>query len=194
MRRFVLPLIVGLMLGTASPAPATGWTVTPGGNITASGGDVSFYFPETGFEWYCESLALPGVAPTVGNPVAVFPETPGVQFSDCSGPLGFAPEYVQIGDWTMHAQTYDAATDVVTGTIPDVSFAWTGPACEATFSGSLDFRYHNGNGQLEILPNPTIDDISVDPNNDCFGALDGATHATLGSTLSVVPVQHIVPS
>jgi hypothetical protein len=195
-RKFVLPAVAALLLATASPAAAADWTVTPGGNFVAGGGDVSFFFEETGVEWYCSSLELQGSARagTGGNPVAVLPETPGAVFGGCTGPFGIVPEYTQVGDWTMHADSYDPGTDTVTGTIHDVAFDWVWAACNATFSGSLNYRYSNSYGQLEILPGPTLTEIFVDPQNDCLGIVDGTETASLENTSTVVPPQQVVPS
>lgn len=196
-RKFVLPTVAALVLATASPAAAADWTVTPGGPFVADGGDVSFFFEETGIEWYCSSLRLEGIARsgTGGNPVAVLPESPpGAVFSGCTGPFGIVPEYTQIGDWTMDADSYDPVTDTVTGTIQNVAFDWDWPGCHATFGGSLNYRYHNSSGQLEILPDPTLTDIFVDPANDCLGIVDGTETASIVNTSTVVPPLQIVPS
>jgi hypothetical protein len=197
-RKLVLLVLVALMVGTpgAAAAAPVSWTVTPGGSFTASGGDVTFDF-ENGIQWYCSALALTGVAQSgtgLGNPVAVLPETPGASFSGCTGPFGIVPEYTQFGDWEMHAESYDPATDVVSGTFSDVAFNWDWPGCHAEFRGTLDFEYDNTSGRLEILPNPTLNDIFVDPNNDCLAAVEDTTYAMLDSTLWVVPVLRIVPS
>lgn len=191
MRKLVL-LVVLMVLIPVNASAAT-WTVTPGGTVTAAGGDVTFGF-ENGIEWYCGSLSLPGVAATTGNPVIVIPESPGASFTDCTGPFGIVPTYTQIGDWAMHAESYDPVADVVTGTIQNVAFAWEWPACTASFAGTLDYRYDNATGQLEILSNPTLTDIYVDPQNDCFGSVGDSTYAFLDSTLTVIPKQRIVSS
>lgn len=196
MRKFVLPVVAALLFATASPAAATDWTVTPGGPFVAGGGDVSFFFVEPGIEWYCSSLRLEGLAQggTSGNPVAILPETHGVSFSGCTGPFGIVPEYTQIGDWSMAADSYDAGTNIVTGTIQNVAFGWDWPGCSATFGGSLNYRYHNSSGQLEILPDPTLTDIFVDPDNNCLGIVDGTETASLQNTSTMVPPQQIIPS
>lgn len=57
-----------------------------------------------------------------------------------------------------------------------------------------DYRYHNSSGQLEILPDPTLNDIFVDPANDCLGIVDGTETASIQNTSTMVPRQQIVPS
>jgi hypothetical protein len=192
-RKFAL-LTIALLLWTASPAAAASWTVSPGGQFVAGGGDVILEFHPSGTQFYCGSLVMTGLARagTGDNPVAVFPRSPGAAFTDCTGPFGIVPEYTQAGDWTMNAETYDPATDEVTGTITNVVFHWDWAACDAVFSGSLDFTYNNTTGRLEILPNPTLD-IVVDPLNDCLGIVQDGDVGSLANVSHVVPIQRFVP-
>lgn len=196
-RKFVVLVVAALAAWIPAPASAVSWTVTPGGDFTATGADAIQtinYEDGVSLDWGCTSFSMPGVASTSGNPVAVIPETSGISGVDCNGAFGFYVELIQIGDWEMHAASYDPVSDVVTGTIPGAAFSWLGPGCEADFGGTLDFRYHNTSGQLEILPNPTLDVTYVDPNNACLGLLDDVDHVTLDATLSVTPAQRIVAS
>lgn len=191
MRKFVL-LTIALLLWTATPAAAASWTATPGGPFTASGGDVILEFHPSGVQFYCGYLVMEGVAAESGNPVAVFPEAPGFAVDECSGPFGIVPTYTQLGDWDMNAQSYDPATDEVTGTITNVAFQWEWPACSAVFSGYLNFTYNNTTGRLEILPDVTLD-ISVDPANDCLGLISSGEMASVANVSSVVPIQRFAP-
>lgn len=81
-RKFVL-LTIALLLWTAGPATATprSW---PGGSFTAGGGPVSL--TTGGFGLSCDWLVPHGIAPvgSVGDPVAVFPASPGAEFSGCA--------------------------------------------------------------------------------------------------------------
>lgn len=197
MRRFILPVIATLILATASPAAAVpaDWTVTPGGNFVAGGGDLR-HEVDSGVLILCESLELPGIATagTGGNPVAVFPESPGAVFTGCVGPFGLVPAYTQIGDWEMYADSYDPVTDTVTGTIQNVAFSWVWSPCDSIFSGSLNYRYSNSSGQLEILPDFTLTVTYVNPQVDCLGLIVEGETSSFDNTSSVVPPQQIVPS
>ena len=194
----MLPLIVALVLGSASPAAAVpvDWVVTPGGSVTATGGDVVLEIEESELQWYCESLALTGVARsgTGDSSVVIFPESPGATFTNCTGPVGIVPEYTQIGDWEMHAESYDPVADEVSGTIRDVAFDWVWAGCNVVFQGTLNYRYSNSSGQLVILPDPTLTDIYVDPVNSCLGLVLDTDTASLDNTSSIVPPIQIVPS
>ena len=102
-------------------------------------------------------------------------------------------------DWTVSpggkaADSYDPVTDTVAGTIQNVAFDWDWPGCHATFAGSLNYRYHNSSGQLEILRDPTLNDIFVDPDNNCLGIVDGTGTASIQNTSTMVPAQQVVPS
>ncbi len=195
MRKFVL-LTIALLLWTAGPAVAAPltWTADPGGAFTASGGPVVFTMGST--QMSCASLVLHGVAPVgpSGNPVAVFPKSPGAEFSGCAVPFGLTVTFTQIGDWEMDAASYDPVADTVTGTIDDVAVAMEFPGCSATFGGALDFSYDNTSGRLDILPDFTIVTTFVDPVNNCLGLVSEGEQASMSTTLFVVPIQRFVPN
>jgi hypothetical protein len=196
-RRFILPVIATLILATASPAAAVpaDWTVTPGGNFAAGGGDVVMEVAETGLLAHCVALELHGVARagTGGNPVAIFPESPGAAFTGCTAPA-MAPAIRQIGDWEMHAESYDPVSDTLAGTIRNVAFDWSSPACIATLGGSLNYHYDNSSGQLVILPDVTLTVTYVSPFDDCLGLLQEGETLSFDNTSSAVPPQQIVPA
>jgi hypothetical protein len=86
------------------------------------------------------------------------------------------------------AFVFVALTVSVAAPASAVSWSVT-PGGSFTASGNPDVS-----GQLEILPNPTLNITYFDPETDCFGFLDDTEYVTLDATLSVTPVQRIVAS
>lgn len=183
MRKFVLLTIV-LLLWTAAPAAAQSTLSDPGGPFTASGGP-AIMTAGGAAEVSCDWLVLHGIAPVgpSGNPLAVFPEFPGAEFSGCTNLATFT----QVGTWEMNGASSDS--DTITGTIDNVEVDLAAPGCVASFRGFLNFVYSQMSGQLEILADATLI-ASVDPVNDCLGLISSGEHASMSVDLSVDPIQH----
>jgi len=174
-----------VMAGNASAAPAT-WTVTPGGPFTGTAGE-TILTTESGIELFCESSTATGEAAsgTVENPLATLPEG-GVTFSDCQGPFGLTFEVAHIGTWELNGVSYDGS-DVTTGTLDNITAQISGPACEATVTGSVNGTYTNSTATLSILPEQTLTVSSVDPANDCLGLITQGEAAGFSGDYSISP-------
>lgn len=130
-------------------AAATTWSVTPGGSFSVIGTNVVIRFG--GIELVCEGAVAEGFAPSgpgIGNPLAEFPDRPGFVFSNCQGPFGLSFDLTQVGTIELHADSYDAATDRMTGRLTNVGFDVSAPGCRVTVTGHLDIVYDNPGAEL----------------------------------------------
>lgn len=175
-----------VLTGTASAAPAT-WSVSPGGDFTGVAGE-TILTTESGVELFCESSDAAGSAAGgtgLENPLASLPEG-GVTFNDCQGPFGLTFEVAHIGTWHLNGVSYDGS-DVTTGTLDDITAQISGPACEATVTGSVNATYTNSTGVLTVLPEQTLVISTVDPNNDCLGLITQGEHSGFSGDYQISP-------
>lgn len=175
-----------VLTGTANAAPAT-WSVSPGGDFTGAAGE-TILTTESGVELFCESSDAAGSAQGgtgLENPLASLPEG-GVTFNDCQGPFGLTFEVAHVGTWHLNGVSYDGS-DVTTGTLDDITAQISGPACEATVTGSVNATYTNSTATLTVLPEQTLTISTVDPNNDCLGLISQGEHAGFSGDYAISP-------
>ncbi|MFL6123239.1 hypothetical protein [Actinophytocola sp.] len=173
--------------GTASADPT--WTVTPGGAFHGTAGETLLEIQESGIQLSCASSSVDGTAQSgsgLSNPLATIPESPGIQFIDCSGPFGLTFEVTQVGDWALNGVSYDGS-DVTTGTIDNINADIVGPGCNATASGSVNVTYSNSTSTLEVLPDFTLEVSFVDPDNNCLGLINQGEHANFSGSYAITP-------
>lgn len=193
MTRRIAGAVMALAAMVALPAPAAAqdgtWTVSPGGDFF--GQSISppiFGVQESGVDVFCSSGAVTGTTQTgagLTNPLAVFPELPGIDLLDCQSP--FRPYDIdQVGDWYLHGDSYDGL-GVTSGRITDVELAVSGVGCTATITGHLDVTYSNGLARLTVLPTPTLVFSHVDPVDDCLGLFQQGEHVSLDVAFDVSP-------
>jgi hypothetical protein len=191
--RFIGTLAAGAALvttavlaGPASAQPAT-WSVSPGGDFTGAAGE-TILTTESGIELFCVSSTAAGTAQGgtgLANPLAQLSEG-GVQFNDCQGPFGLTFEVAHIGTWDLNGVSYDG-TDVTTGTLDNITANISGPACEATVTGSVNATYTNSTGELAVSPEQTLTISFVDPNNDCLGLITQGEASGFSGTYAISP-------
>jgi hypothetical protein len=178
--------VSAVLTGTASAQPAT-WTVTPGGPFTGTAGE-TILTTESGIELFCTSSTAAGDAASgsgLSNPLATLAEG-GVVFNDCQGPFGLTFEVAHVGTWTLNGASYDGA-GTTTGTLDNITANISGPACEATVTGSVNATYNNG-GTLTVLPDQTLTISFVDPANDCLGLITQGEAAGFSGSYAISPV------
>jgi hypothetical protein len=181
-------LVSAVVAVPAAAQPAT-WTVSPGGAFHGVAGETLLETLESGIQFGCASSTLDGEAPGgtgLSNPLASFPETPGITLNDCSGPFGIVFEIDPVGEWHFNGASYDGS-DVTTGTIDDLQLDVVAPGCNASLSGSLDATYTNSTGTLKVLPNFTVVFSYVDPVNNCLGIINTGDHASLNTAYVLSP-------
>lgn len=178
--------VSAVITGTASAQPAT-WTVTPGGPFTGAAGE-TILTTESGIELFCTSSSAAGTAQSgsgLSNPLAQLPEG-SVLFNDCQGPFGLTFTVAHIGTWDLNGASYDGAGET-TGTLDNITAQISGPACEATVTGSVNITYNN-DGTLTVLPDQTLTISTVDPANDCLGLITQGEAAGFSGAYTIDPV------
>lgn len=191
--RFIGTLAAGAALvttavlaGPATAQPAT-WSVSPGGDFTGTAGE-TILTTESGIELFCVSSTAAGTAQGgtgLSNPLAQLPEG-GVQFNDCQGPFGLTFTVAHVGTWDLNGVSYDGS-DVTTGTLDNITANISGPACEATVTGSVNATYTNSTGDLSVSPEQTLTISFVDPNNDCLGLISQGEAAGFSGVYDISP-------
>jgi hypothetical protein len=194
--RFVGALAAGAALivsaavaGTASADPAT-WTISPGGAVHGTAGETLLEVQESGIQLSCSSSTVDATAQSgsgLSNPLVTIPQSPGIQFNDCSGPFGLTFEVAQVGDWALNGASYDSGSGVTTGTIDGITANIVGPGCNATATGSVNATYTNGTGVLQVLPDFTLEISFVDPSNNCLGLINQGEHANFSGSYTISP-------
>lgn len=176
-----------VLAGPASAAPAT-WTVTPGGAFTGAAGE-TILTTESGIELFCVSSTAAGTAASgtgLSNPLATIPDGPGVQFNDCQGPFGLTFTVDHVGTWYLNGASYDGS-NVTTGTLDNITANISGPACEATVTGSVNATFTNSTDVLSVAPDLTLTISFVDPNNDCLGLITQGETASFDGDYVITP-------
>lgn len=179
--------VSAVVAAPAAALPVT-WTVSPGGAFHGLAGETLLETLESGIQFGCASSTLDGQAQGgsgVSNPLASFPETPGITLNDCSGPFGIVFEIDPVGEWHFNGASYGSG--VTTGTIDDLQLDVVAPGCNATITGYLDATYTNSTGALRVLPNFTAVFSYIDPVNNCLGIISTGDHASLNTSYALTP-------
>ena len=178
--------VSAVITGSASAQPAT-WTVTPGGDFTGAAGE-TILTTESGIELFCTSSSAAGTAQSgsgLSNPLAQLPEG-SVLFNDCQGPFGLTFTVAHLGTWDLNGASYDGVAETA-GTLDNITAQISGPACEATVTGSVNITYNN-DGTLTVLPDQTLTISTVDPANDCLGLITQGEAAGFSGAYAIDPV------
>ncbi|WP_333771814.1 hypothetical protein [Streptomyces sp. IBSBF 2435] len=134
---FVTGAAIAAAVGlAASPASAAGtWTVTGGGNFTASASKPTLKDTNTGTTLNCTSSAATGSAPNgTGLSGTGIASIATLSFTGCTGPAGISFTVSAQGlPWHINAGSYNATTGVTTGTLTGVIAKLSG-LCNATFA------------------------------------------------------------
>jgi hypothetical protein len=148
---------IGLAVSPAMADDPT-WTVSGGGNFTASASHPKLKDTNTGTTLDCTSSAASGNATNGTNlPGAHIATISGLSFTGCTGPAGISFSVApQALPWYLNAGSYDGS-DVTTGTLTGVIAKLSG-LCNATFAdpsgvangATLTATYTNSTHTLEI--------------------------------------------
>jgi hypothetical protein len=191
-------IILGTGSAAADPITPSSWTISPGGSFTGTAGTTLLTDTDNQTQLTCESSTANGSTPGgsgITNPLASIPESPGIVFTNCTGPFGLTFDVTQEGDWSLVGDTYDPDTGLTTGRITNVRAHLQGFACDAVVTGEVNATYDNA-GHLAILHDPAVDNTlvisEVDSTNDCFGLVGpggaGAHHSTFDGTYAITPL------
>jgi len=190
----VVAAVSSIVIGVSPASAAAGWTASPGGLADGDAG-----------------VTVLSVRPALGGPdqiltcdsshaeLDIFPvsstdhvaDIDGITFSDCllAGLITFDVEADT--PWTLHASGISG--DEVAGQIRGISATIVGSGCLATVGGFVDGVYDNGDAELRVTPNFTLEILSVDPIDDCLGLIAEGDTASFDGDFAVTPGQVLAP-
>jgi hypothetical protein len=185
---------------TTALAAATTWTIQSGGGIQAMSGPFTFKDTTTGTVGKCASSTASGMLKSgTGLPGSHAGSLSAVSFANCSGAGGehFALHPAGL-PWRVNFSSYNAATEVVRGTISHLRITNSADGCNflidgtsATGSdGKVTFKYADSTGQLAVLT--TSGNLHIyDVSDGCLGLVNDGNPVVLSATYTVTPKQVI---
>jgi hypothetical protein len=201
-RRFLVTggataLAVAASAGVALAVAIT-FSITPGGNISASAGKTTLKDVNTGSVLSCTSSKSTGTLKSGhGISGANLGSIKTLTFSNCTGPLGLTFTVANSGfPWTLHGTAFNSGTGVTTGNITGIKSHLSGPSCSAdvrgataTSTGKVKVTYTNGTHKLKVLASGgTLHVFNV---NGCAGLINNGDATQFTGTYTVSPAQTI---
>jgi hypothetical protein len=201
-RRFLLTggataLAVGASAGIALAVAIT-FSISPGGNISASAGKTTLTDTATHSQLSCTSSKSTGTLKSGhGISGANLGTIKTLTFSNCTGPLGLTFTVANSGfPWTLHGTAFNATSGVTTGNITGIKSHLSGPSCSAdvrgataTSTGKVKVTYTNSTHKLKVLAGGgTLHVFNV---SGCAGLLHNGDATQFVGTYTVTPAQTI---
>lgn len=204
---------LAVALGVPAALAGGTWTVRPGGHIQAASGRFTIADIRTGTVLGCTSSTASGTLKTgTGLPGSRAGSLSAVGISGCEGPGGLPRSPQPSGlprrlvfrvqatglPWHVNFSSYDAAKDVVRGTISHLQITGSGAGCTFVVDGTsgtakdgrVMFSYNNGTGRLKILTaGANLHWYGV--SNGCLGLVNSGDPATLSVPYTLSPKQAI---
>lgn len=181
--RTLLAMLTVLVAGAGTAGASTGWTVTPGGSFTGTGGPTPP--PVT-----CTSTVITGsFFSSLDGHIGEITE---VVFNGCTFE-GFLPMEIDVHTPVpIFALSY--AAPVVDVELRGFSADFRGPGCLYRVDGFIQGTYDNDTAQL-ALDRPRLTVTFVDPLENCFGLVNvGDAHdSPLSPVYDISPPQRIEP-
>jgi hypothetical protein len=181
----LLAVLAAFVLGAgttsaAVPVPA-GWSVSPGGVFSGTGGAVDPPLNCTGTDF--------GGTFASGSGLTTLAVISRLVYRNCKMPgvptLGITLRL----PWSMHGLTH--ANGVTTLEIRNVAANISGPGCNLSVAGKVTATYSNATGILTVVDHDTV----VGPGSYCLGLVaPGDTVALLSSTSTISPRHIITPT
>jgi hypothetical protein len=187
-------------------AAGPGWTVKPGGAVTASSTksgelgitDTAKPRSKDPLPTKCYSSLKVKLKSGQGLPGSSIGSVTSASFTDCKWVLGQIMT-VKATDvpWQLNVQSYDEVHGTTSGTITGIHITILGPACAAIVDGTgsgkddgeIDFRYVNKSHELTFPDSGgNLHYYSV---NGCSGLVKSGDSANLHATSTVSPAQTI---
>jgi hypothetical protein len=189
-------LAVGATAGVALAVAIT-FSISPGGNISASAGKTSLKDVNTGAVLSCTSSKSTatlksghGISGTNLGSIKT------LTFSGCTG-VGLTFTVTNSGfPWTLHGTAFNATSGVTTGNITGIKSHLSGPGCSAdvrgataTSTGKVKVTYTNGTHKLKVLASGgTLHVFNV---NGCAGLINNGDATQFTGSYTVSPTQTI---
>jgi hypothetical protein len=189
-------LAVGASAGVALAVAIT-FSITPGGNISASAGKTSLKDVNTGAVLSCTSSKSTGTLKS-GHGISGtnLGSIKTLTFSGCTG-VGLTFTVTNSGfPWTLHGTAFNATSGVTTGNITGIKSHLSGPGCSAdvrgataTSTGKVKVTYTNGTHKLKVLASGgTLHVFNV---NGCAGLINNGDATQFTGNYTVSPAQTI---
>ena len=191
--------VLTAILGVTTVLAATTWTVRPGGPVSMKSGKFILTDPTTGSTLTCPSSTLGGELNNgSGLPGTGIGSVTTVRSIVCPTPLG--PTFILTArdlPWHLNVSSYNATTDVVTGSLGHLQIAFSGPSCTAVIDGTsgtasdgtVKVTYSNGTGRLTLLT--TGGNLHFYNVRGCFGLIHSGDSTTISATYTMSPIQAI---
>lgn len=188
---------IGASAGIALAVAIT-FTITPGGNITASAGKTTLTDTATGSVLSCVSSKSTGTLKKgSGVSGASLGTIKTLTFTNCTGPLGLTFTVTNSGfPWTLSGTSYNATTGTTTGFINGIKSTLSGPGCTATVAGTtattkgkVKVTYKNSTGKLSVLA--AGGNLHVFNVSGCAGLINSGDATQFVGTYTVTPKQKI---
>lgn len=188
---------IGASAGVALAVAIT-FSITPGGNISASAGVTSLKDTATGSVLTCKTSKSTGTLKS-GHGIAGtnIGSIKTLTFTTCTGPLGLTFTVTNSGfPWTLSGTAFNAGTGVTTGFINGIKSHLSGPSCSAdvagataTAKGKVKVTYTNSTHKLKVLA--TGGNLHVFNVSGCAGLINSGDATTFTGTYTVTPAQTI---
>jgi len=191
-------LVVGVGVSTAVATNAITFTITPGGNISASAGATSLKDVNTGSTLSCKSSSSSGTLKS-GSGIAgsKLGTITALSFNTCTGPLNLTFTVTSSGfPWTLSGASFNATSGVTTGHIAGIKASLTGPSCTASVAGAtattpgkVKVTYTNSTHKLKVLAGGGT--LHVWNVSGCAGLINSGDATQFTGTYTVSPTQTI---
>jgi len=188
-------LAVGATAGVALAVAIT-FSISPGGNITASAGTTTLTDTTSHSVLTCATSSSSGTLKS-GHGISGtgFGSITALGFNNCTGPLGLTFTVSNSGfPWKLNGTSYKSG--VTTGTITGIKSHHSGPSCSAdvagataTAKGKVKVTYTNSTHQLKVLA--TGGNLHVFNVSGCAGLLSSGDATQFVGTYTVSPGQTI---
>jgi hypothetical protein len=190
-------LTIGATAGVALAVAIT-FSITPGGNISASAGTTTLTDVNTGSKLSCTSSKSTGTLKS-GHGISGtnLGSIKTLTFSNCTGPLGLTFTVTNSNfPWTLHGTAFNATSGVTTGNITGIKSKLSGPSCSAnvagataTTPGKVKVKYTNSTHKLKVLAlGGTLHVWNV---VGCAGLIHSGDVTQFVGTYTVTPAQTI---
>jgi hypothetical protein len=190
-------LTIGATAGVALAVAIT-FSISPGGNISASAGTTKLHDVNTNQTLQCTSSKSTGTLKSGhGISGANLGSIKTLTFSNCTGPFGLVFTVTNSGfPWTLHGTAFNATSGVTTGNITGIKSHLSGTACSAdvrgataTSTGKVKVTYTNSTHKLKVLASGgTLHVFNV---NGCAGLINNGDATQFTGTYTVTPAQTI---
>jgi hypothetical protein len=190
-------LAVGASAGVALAVAIT-FSISPGGNFSASAGTTKLTDTNTGSVLSCTSSKSTGTLKS-GHGISGtnIGSIKTLTFSGCTGPLGLTFTVTNKNfPWTLHGTAYNATSGVTTGNITGIKAHLSGPGCSANVAGGtassagkVKIKYTNSTHKLKVLASGGT--LHVWNVSGCAGLINSGDPTTFVGTYLVSPAQKI---